>query len=205
MFGVYFVCWIVYTIDTSKRCTHTTHTLINREVNKMDKKRNGKYYYHGYEVSSYGQENGYVDYATFSKSFDAVLCNNIIEVCNKLGDYSIYDNMSNGYYYTIENPETGYTEEFDTYSEFEDWRADLEIEHGVIVDDEPEEVFSEVYQWYLVPDTSWNRDDLEQAHQVYTYCESLDCLVWGVTHWGTSWDYVLTDIKLTDSMFYEGV
>lgn len=28
------------------------------------------------------------------------------------------------------------------------------------------------------------------------YNEKLDIYVWAITHFGTSWDYVLTDIKL---------
>ena len=32
----------------------------------------GKYFY-GNEISEYGQEHGYVDYATLAKAFDAVL------------------------------------------------------------------------------------------------------------------------------------
>ena len=152
-------------------------------------------YYHGIEVSAYGQEHGYVDYRTFAKSFDAVLCNNIIEVCNRLEDYSFYDNMVNDRFYEIEHPLTGEWLTFNNYEGFEDWRAELEIEHVIIID-EPEEKYHEVYQWFIVPDTFFNRSNLEEANEIYTYCESLDCLVWGVTHYGTSWDYVLTSIKL---------
>ena len=36
-----------------------------------------KKYFYGNEISQYGLENGYVDFATLAKSFDAVLCNNI--------------------------------------------------------------------------------------------------------------------------------
>lgn len=28
------------------------------------------------------------------------------------------------------------------------------------------------------------------------YNEALDMYLWGVTHYGTSWEYVLTDVKL---------
>ena len=36
-----------------------------------------KKYFYGNEISQYGLENGYVDFATLAKSFDCVLCNNI--------------------------------------------------------------------------------------------------------------------------------
>lgn len=36
----------------------------------------------------------------------------------------------------------------------------------------------------------------EHTDEYVFYNEKLDLYVWGVTHYGTSWDYVLTDIKL---------
>ena len=37
-------------------------------------------YFCGNKISEYGLQNGYVDYSTLAKSFDAVLNNNIIGV-----------------------------------------------------------------------------------------------------------------------------
>lgn len=53
----------------------------------------------------------------------------------------------------------------------------------------------EIYQYFIVDDNG------ACIIQEYTddplfYNEELDLYVWGVTHCGTSWDYVLTDIKL---------
>ena len=45
-------------------------------------------YFCGNEISKYGLENGYVDYATLSKSFDAVLNNDII---SKTGDIGCWE------------------------------------------------------------------------------------------------------------------
>ena len=36
----------------------------------------------------------------------------------------------------------------------------------------------------------------EYTDEIVFYNETLDLYIWGVTHIGTSWDYVLTDIKL---------
>ena len=52
---------------------------------------------------------------------------------------------------------------------------------------------AEVFQWFIVSDSG------AQMIQNYTdeilyYHEELDIYLWGVTHWGTSWDYVLMDI-----------
>lgn len=34
--------------------------------------------------------------------------------------------------------------------------------------------------------------------KLFFYDEELEVYVWAVTHWGTGWDYVLTDIDLRE-------
>lgn len=36
----------------------------------------------------------------------------------------------------------------------------------------------------------------EHTDEIVFYNEKLDMYIWGITHYGTSWDYVLTNIKL---------
>lgn len=36
----------------------------------------------------------------------------------------------------------------------------------------------------------------EHTDEIVFYNEKLDIYVWGITHFGTAWDYVLTDIEL---------
>ncbi len=36
----------------------------------------------------------------------------------------------------------------------------------------------------------------EHTDEIVFYNENLELYIWGVTHWGTSWDYVLTNVKL---------
>ena len=38
----------------------------------------------------------------------------------------------------------------------------------------------------------------EYTDEIVFYNENLDIYVWGVTHWGTSWDYELTHTKLVE-------
>ena len=38
----------------------------------------------------------------------------------------------------------------------------------------------------------------DYTDEIIYYHEDLDMYVWGVTHFGTAWDYVLTDIKLVE-------
>ena len=115
-------------------------------------------YFCGNEISTYGQENGFLDYATFAKAFDAVLNNNIFDIGWNIG--SGWE-LVNGF----EEDEVG------------------------LIELDPAEVF----QWFIVS------DDGAQMIQDYTdeilyYHEELDIYLWGVTHYGTSWDYVLMDI-----------
>lgn len=60
--------------------------------------------------------------------------------------------------------------------------------------DEENDAYADVFQWYIVSDCGAAL--LDEANEIVYYNEELDMHVWGVTHYGTSWDYVLTDIKL---------
>ena len=54
---------------------------------------------------------------------------------------------------------------------------------------------SEVFQWFIVDD--WGARLLQQeTSEIVYYNETLDMYLWGVTHYGTSWNYVLTNIKI---------
>jgi len=55
--------------------------------------------------------------------------------------------------------------------------------------------YLEVYQYYIITDSGASFLD-EYTDELVYYHEELDMYLWGITHFGTSWDYVLTDIKL---------
>ena len=75
------------------------------------------------------------------------------------------------------------------YAGYENW----ELENGLEEDEYGD--YLEVYQYYIVSD-SGARFLEEYTDELVWYHEELDMYLWGITHWGTSWDYVLTDIKL---------
>ena len=52
----------------------------------------------------------------------------------------------------------------------------------------------EVFQWFIVSDEG--ADILKRCGEIVLYNEKLDMYIWGITHFGTSWDYVLTDVKI---------
>ena len=56
-------------------------------------------------------------------------------------------------------------------------------------DDEEREIF----QWFIVSDSGAQMIQ-DYTDEILYYHEELDIYLWGVTHWGTSWDYVLMDI-----------
>ena len=163
-------------------------------------------YFCGNKASDYAIENGYLDYATFSKAFDAVLNNDIIAKTQTIGFW---------------NQENGIIDNYETIEELEEKLSDLDNELLLMLDDEETEEINrinseidkvqerieelkeeeensfdqEIYQYFIVSDYG------AEIIQEYTndplfYNEELDMYVWGITHWGTSWDYVLTDIKL---------
>ena len=69
-----------------------------------------------------------------------------------------------------------------------------DIVNGCEYDEETDEV-SEIFQYFIVDDRG--AEILQDyTDEILFYNETLDLYVWGVTHYGTSWDYVLTDIRL---------
>lgn len=137
----------------------------------------GKYFY-GNEISEYGQARGYVDYRTLAKAFDAVLANDIIKLTQTIGYWDI-ENGSELYYENC-NGDTLTPEEFD--------ELDPEEQENYW------EYYNEIYQYYIISD--YGAEILRDfTDEIVFYNDELGLYVWGVTHYGTSWDYVLTDIR----------
>ena len=162
---------------------------------KKEMEKEQKYYY-GNAISDYGMEYGRVDYATLAKAFDAVLNNDIMNLTYDIG----YWEQVSG---TIDNT--------DEIEELEEKRDELEEENGNSpsqilenkinkINEQIEELENEqdndpeVFQWFIVDD--WGARLLKEINEIVYYNETLDMYLWGVTHYGTSWDYVLTSIKI---------
>lgn len=52
-----------------------------------------------------------------------------------------------------------------------------------------------IFQDYIISEYGYKFLE-EHTDEIVFYNEKLDMYVWGVTHFGTAWDYVLTDIEL---------
>ncbi len=154
-------------------------------------------YYHGNPISDYGMEYGRVDYATLSKCFNAVLNNDIMNLTYDIGSWEQV---------------SGIIDNTDEIEELEEKRDELEernesspsqiIENEINgINEKIEELENEqdddpeVFQWFIVDD--WGARLLQQeTNEIVYYNETLGMYLWGVTHYGTSWNYVLTNIEI---------
>ena len=155
--------------------------------NQIRKSRavSGKWFY-GHEVSDYGKEKGYVDYRTLASAFAAVMNNNIMSDLENAGFY--FDPVQDG--------SSDYSDEIDELREAADALRDQATEKTDAADDlEAEQDPPEIFQFFIVDDAGAEIIQKWTDNPLF-YCESLDMYIWGVTHWGTSWDYVLTDIRI---------
>jgi len=167
----------------------------------------GKYFY-GNEISEYGQENGYVDYGTLAKAFDAVLNNDIIQKTYEIGyweqESGMVDNTEEIEELQEEIDSIMYdiSEMIDADESFENSEKHLamvskmeELQDKINeLEEEQEDSYNEeCYQYYIVSDNG--AEILKEINEIVFYNEELDMYVWGVTHYGTAWSYVLTNIK----------
>lgn len=153
----------------------------------------------GNEASDYAKKNGYLDYATLAKAFDAVLNNEIISNTYEIGYWEQESGFANNSDEIDElNEKMELLEE--RYYECEETEEQEELENQIeeikekISDLENEYSDAEIFQYYIVSEQG--AEILKEINEIVFYNETLDMYVWGVTHWGTSWAYVLTDIKL---------
>ncbi len=123
------------------------------------------------------KENGCITYSTLADYVgNLVLCNN----------------MNDRLYNTLDL-ESGETEEY--FNEDGDEISKEEYERlendGKECSCEP----IEIYQYYIIGYSGANF--LKQfTDEIVFYDNELDIYVWGITHCGTSWDYVFTDIPV---------
>lgn len=161
--------------------------------------------FYGNEASNYAKEHGKLDYATLAKAFDAILNNNIMQATAEIGYWETvngseeYYEDNNGNIYTYDEKEERVEEleaKIEELEELETEVAEAQIEE-IREDIEALEdaYYDEIFQYFIISD---NGAEILQywTNEIVFYNEELDMYVWGVTHWGTGWDYVLTDICL---------
>ena len=173
-----------------------------------------KHYFYGHEVSDYGVKNGYVDYRTLASCFDCILNNDIMKKTYDIG----YWEQIHGF---IDNSDA-IQEKQNKIDKLEDVKSYLQDKIDSSDDDDKKRLYSdlidkaddkqnalqdeicelenetderEIFQYYIIDDHG--ADILKrETNEILFYNDELDMYIWGVTHWGTSWDYVLTDINI---------
>ena len=91
------------------------------------------------------------------------------------------------------------------YSEIGGKYTEPQIEIGTDYDEATEEQI-DVYQYFIVDFSSWTYELMTKYSEqfgkefILYYIEELDLYILGVTHLGTGWDYVLTDIEPSEDM-----
>lgn len=81
---------------------------------------------------------------------------------------------------------------------------ELELVSGNYYDEE-DDYYEDIYQYYIIDDSLADR--LKDINELIFYHNRLDVYVLGVTHFGTSWGYILTDLKLVkdDNGYYKAI
>lgn len=76
----------------------------------------------------------------------------------------------------------------------QEYAMGMELYNGTDYDEENDR-YEEIFQYYIISESGAQMLK-ELTDEIVYYVEDLDMYIWGVTHYGTSWDYVLTDIKI---------
>lgn len=129
----------------------------------------GKVY--GVLVSSYGIKHGYLDYRALAGIIGDCILNNTIRTAT-------------------------YPEDWELVSGEDHFGLDEDGKECGMYDDECVDIIPyEIYQDYIISEQGANFL-ARYTNEIVYYNAELDIHLWGVTHYGTSWDYVLTDIKI---------
>lgn len=81
---------------------------------------------------------------------------------------------------------------------------DLELVSGNDYDEDTDE-YTDIYQYYIINDNLANR--LKEIGEIVYYHNRLDIYILGITHFGTGWNYVLTNLELVkdDDDYYKAI
>lgn len=129
----------------------------------------GKAY--GVHVSGYGLKNGYLDYRTLARIVGDCILNNTVW-------------------------SAGYPEDWELVSGEDCYGLDIDGNECEPFSDECMDIVHyDIYQHYIISEAGYEFLRRSTDEIVY-YNNELDLYLWGITHFGTSWDYVLTNVRL---------
>lgn len=135
--------------------------------------RNYKIYKPREQWAEYEKKYNKASYRTVCERYigDMVLCNDIPKVLSELGEY-----------------------------------LEEEMVCGSLYDEENDQ-YVDIYQYFICNLNGCTEEDLQELEKnnndnsiLLAYSEKLGVYILMVDHWGTGWDYVMTDIELTDNL-----
>ena len=155
-------------------------------------------YFFGKRISEYGLQHGCVDYGTLASAFDAVLNNSIMQHevdywecltsdCSYEYDGETYTDSE------LNDLLDNYKEQLDGLDDDSKEYAELETKIEEIENALDDPCYPDVYQTYIISEQGAEILQ-EYTNEIVYYNAELDMYTWCVTHYGTAWDYVLTDI-----------
>lgn len=130
---------------------------------------NGKVY--GATVSHYGIQNGYMDYRALAELVGPMILNNELMSVSEYTDWELF----------CGNDSYGIDIDGSYCDPYSDECIDV--------------IYYDVYQTYIIAERGAEFLS-EYTDEIVYYNSELDLYLWGITHFGTSWDYVLTNIRL---------
>lgn len=75
------------------------------------------------------------------------------------------------------------------------------VDASDLIDEDGDEMNDlDIYQYYICNVSEWARKQLKGTGVILSYSDVLDCDVLMVQHFGTSWNYVLTDVEWTENL-----
>ena len=167
-------------------------------------------YFYGNEISKEEIERGYINYKTLAKCFDAVICNDITKLFYK----------EIGREYNEPEQVNGIIDNSEEIEELEEQAEEIEEKQIELIKEDKEESAEynelenklqklreqieelereqdeqpEIYQYYIINDNG-ARILQDLTDEIVYYLPALDVYIWGVTHWGTSWGGVYTNVR----------
>lgn len=74
------------------------------------------------------------------------------------------------------------------------------VDESYLIDDKDEINDLDIYQYYICNVGEWQKEQLKGTGVILSYSNVLDCDVLMVDHFGTSWDYVMTNVDWTENL-----
>lgn len=171
-------------------------------------------HFFGNEISDYGKENGRVDYETLAKAFDAVYVGSDFMYATG-GIYEAWELESGSDSYFEDGNGNTYYSQDEVDEKIDEIESAIEALEYELTEEEAEEneelqelknqldelenadfTYYDIFQYFIIS-AEGARILEEYTNEIVYYNSNLDLYVWGVTHYGTSWSNVLTDIPCT--------